>query len=85
MEVARILPEMPIWVVTRIPAMAAKVPDAKNVYVHFSLDRHSMDRRDKALELRPLNRRLNQGVRPLLHRADTKYRGSAVVGNGFKE
>ena len=57
MEVARILPEMPIWVVTRIPAMAAKVPDAKNVFVHFSLDRHSMDRRDKALELRPLNKK----------------------------
>lgn len=57
MEVSRILPEMPIWVVTRIPAMAAKVPDAKNVFVHFSLDRHSMDRRDKALELRPLNRK----------------------------
>jgi len=43
MEVAHILPEMPIWVVTRIPAMAAKVPDAKNVFVHFSLDRHRVE------------------------------------------
>ena len=57
-EVARLKPETPIWVVTRIPKMAAGVPDIKNVFVHFSLDKHSLDRRDKAISLNPKNNKL---------------------------
>ena len=45
--VAEGLPTLPIWVVTRIPEMAAKVKNYSNVFVHFSLDRASLDRKTK--------------------------------------
>ena len=44
-------PDMVIWVVTRKPKMAVKIQDWPNIYVHFSLDKHSLDRRTKVLEL----------------------------------
>jgi len=44
-KLATLMPELPIWVVTRLPKMAAKVKEAPNVYIHFSLDAHSGDRR----------------------------------------
>jgi hypothetical protein len=56
--VARALPELPIWVVTRIPSMAAKVPDLANVYVHFSLDSSSLKRYSEVLSESPLNNKL---------------------------
>jgi hypothetical protein len=39
--VADQLPEFPIWVVTRLPDMALKVPHRDNVFIQFSLDRDS--------------------------------------------
>jgi hypothetical protein len=43
---AQLCPELPIWVVTRLPVHAAEVEQAPNVFVHFSLDMHSKERRD---------------------------------------
>ena len=40
----RVRPDIFIWVVTRIPELAAQIEEAENVYVHFSLDRHSWSR-----------------------------------------
>ena len=57
-EVAKLLPAMPIWVVTRIPDMASKVPNLKNIFVHFSLDKHSIHRRKLLLDKSPLNENL---------------------------
>jgi len=56
--VAEALPNLPIWVVTRIPEMAARVPDLPNIFVHFSLDRASVDRYHKLCELKPLSSRI---------------------------
>jgi hypothetical protein len=44
-RVAEMEPQLPIWVVTRIPEMAAEIKDYPNVYVHFSLDKASLKRR----------------------------------------
>ena len=44
-HLATLMPEMPIWVVTRLPKLAAKVKDAPNVFIHFSIDAHSANRR----------------------------------------
>ena len=41
------LPEMPIWCVTRIPKFAARLANIKNIWVHFSLDKSSLDRYEK--------------------------------------
>jgi len=49
----KIRPDIILWVVTRIPEMAVQVDDLPNVYVHFSLDRHSFSRRKKFLSLKP--------------------------------
>jgi len=46
-HVAEMEPKLPIWVVTRIPEMAAQVKNYPNVYVHFSLDQASLDRKLK--------------------------------------
>jgi hypothetical protein len=42
--VATTLPDIPQWVVTRKPEIAASVVPRPNVYVHFSVDRSSWDR-----------------------------------------
>ncbi|MDA7520696.1 EVE domain-containing protein [bacterium] len=44
-----------IWVVTRKPELAAKIEQAKNVYIHFSLDKHSLDRKKKFEQLSKLS------------------------------
>lgn len=44
-------PDVIIWIVTRIPEMAQLVENYSNLHLHFSLDYHSLERRDKALEL----------------------------------
>jgi hypothetical protein len=54
---AKIRPDIILWVVTRIPEMAVQVDDLPNVYVHFSLDRHSFSRRKKFLSLKPKNKK----------------------------
>jgi hypothetical protein len=46
-HVAAKLPEVQFWVVTRILGQAAKVAEAPNVFVHFSLDGASLNRREK--------------------------------------
>ena len=46
-------PDIKIWVVTRLPEWACKIADLPNVYIHFSLDRNSLDRRRQFLELNP--------------------------------
>jgi len=56
--VADALPQLSLWVVTRIPEQASKVPHRENVFVHFSLDASSLDRYDKTLELNPLSKNL---------------------------
>jgi hypothetical protein len=43
---AKLCPHVPIWVVTRLPHQACEVEQAPNVFVHFSLDGHSKDRRE---------------------------------------
>lgn len=55
-HVAESLPNLPIWVVTRIPKWASQVPDLPNVFVHFSLDSSSLDRYQKVLDLEPLSK-----------------------------
>lgn len=43
-DVARTLPNIPQWVVTRRPALAVAISPRPNVYVHLSTDKSSMDR-----------------------------------------
>lgn len=49
-------PDVIIWIVTRIPEMAALVNQHDSLYVHFSLDKHSLERREqvKSLTKRPI-------------------------------
>lgn len=49
-------PDIILWVVTRIPSWAAQVDHAANVFVHFSLDKHSLGRRGEFLALKPKSR-----------------------------
>lgn len=44
---AEALPELPFWVVTRIPEFASQVKELPNLFVHFSLDGKSLDRMEK--------------------------------------
>ena len=46
-------PDVTLWVVTRKPAEAARIEQAPRVFVHFSLDADSLDRREKFLSLAP--------------------------------
>lgn len=50
---AKMRPDLVIWVVTRIPKWAAMVDQAPNVFVHFSLDKHSLSRRETFLKHKP--------------------------------
>jgi hypothetical protein len=52
-HLGRARPDMTIWVVTRIPEYAALIEQAPSVYVHFSLDRHSLGRRHEFLKRVP--------------------------------
>jgi hypothetical protein len=49
-------PDIILWVVTRIPSWAAQIDDAPNVFIHFSLDKHSLGRREEFLRLNPKSR-----------------------------
>lgn len=46
-------PDAVLWVVTRKPELASKIEHFPNVYVHFSLDSMSLDRRDQFLASNP--------------------------------
>jgi hypothetical protein len=52
-QLAILRPNLPIWVVTRIPDLAAKIVERPNVFIHFSLDRSSMERREQFLNTNP--------------------------------
>jgi hypothetical protein len=49
----RVRPDIILWVVTRIPELAAQIDHLANVFIHFSLDKHSLNRRDKFIQLKP--------------------------------
>lgn len=55
-HLSNLRPDLQIWVVTRTPDLAAKVVDRPNVFVHFSLDRNSMARREQFLKANPLSK-----------------------------
>jgi len=44
-------PDVIIWIVTRIPELASKVMDYDSLHLHFSLDKHSLERREQVLSL----------------------------------
>jgi hypothetical protein len=50
---AKMRPDIVIWVVTRVPKWAALIEQAPRVFVHFSLDKHSRARRDVFLKHKP--------------------------------
>ncbi len=56
-HLAAMRPDVILWVVTRIPEMAAKVGDFPNLFVHFSLDRDSKGRAAQFLRARPRSSR----------------------------
>tara|TARA_R100000995_G_scaffold12078_2_gene4919 strand:+ start:4741 stop:5538 length:798 start_codon:yes stop_codon:yes gene_type:complete len=60
-------PDIVIWVVTRIPEMAVMVEDWPNIYLHFSLDKHSLDRRDKVIDI------MTEQRAPMLNRIFFSY------------
>ena len=54
-HLGRLRPDIIIWVVTRIPEMAVQIGNFKNVFIHFSLDKHSLPRKDQFLRLKPIS------------------------------
>ena len=44
------LPDLPIWCVTRIPEQTTALANLNNVFIHFSLDKSSMKRREEVLK-----------------------------------
>lgn len=46
-------PDVRLWVVSRKPALAALIEEAPRVFLQFSLDGSSMERREKFLALQP--------------------------------
>ena len=55
-HLARMRPDIVLWVVTRIPALATQIQHLPNVFVHFSLDRSSMARKRQFLNGAPKTR-----------------------------
>jgi hypothetical protein len=51
--VACLLPDVPQWVVTRKPDIAASVVPRDNVYLHFSTDRSSLERLERFKQVVP--------------------------------
>ena len=49
----KIRPDIILWVVTRIPEYAAQINHLNNVFIHFSLDKHSLGRKEQFLRLNP--------------------------------
>ena len=52
-HLGRLRPDIILWVVTRIPEFAAQIDELENVFIHFSLDRHSLPRREQFLRCKP--------------------------------
>jgi hypothetical protein len=55
-HLGRLRPDIILWVVTRIPEMAALIDHRPSVFIHFSLDKHSMNRRTEFLACKPKSR-----------------------------
>ena len=55
-HIGKVRPDIVIWVVTRIPELAAQIGNFANVFIHFSLDKNSLSRKDKFLSCRPLSK-----------------------------
>jgi hypothetical protein len=55
-HLAKIRPDIVIWLVTRIPEWAVQIDQAPNVFIHFSLDKHSLSRRSDFLAKKPKSR-----------------------------
>lgn len=55
-HLGRLRPDIVLWVVTRIPEMAALIEHRSNVFIHFSLDKHSLHRRAEFLACKPKSR-----------------------------
>lgn len=53
-EVARLMPGVPQWVVTRKPEHASRITPAPNVFVHFSVDGASWQRLSEMTMLAPV-------------------------------
>lgn len=49
-------PDIILWIVTRIPSLAAKIKHSPLAYIHFSLDGRSLDRRKEFLRAKPKSR-----------------------------
>ena len=49
----RIRPDIILWVVTRIPELAAQIEHSPNIFIHFSLDKNSLNRRSKFIKQKP--------------------------------
>jgi hypothetical protein len=57
-HLGRARPDIVLWVVTRIPDMAAMIEHRSNVFVHFSLDKTSLNRRSAFLAQPPKSRNI---------------------------
>ena len=49
-------PDITLWIVTRIPDLAAQIEHGSRAFVHFSLDRYSLDRRHSFIAASPKSR-----------------------------
>lgn len=49
-------PDVTLWIVTRLARFAAMIEHGDRAYIHFSLDRCSLVRRDEFLALNPKSR-----------------------------
>lgn len=48
-HISKVCPEIRQWVRTRKPLFAGQINDSKNVFVHFSLDKDSLDRAERVV------------------------------------
>jgi len=52
-HLGRTRPDIILWIVTRIPEMAVQIEYFENIFIHFSLDRHSLSRKEQFLRMKP--------------------------------
>jgi hypothetical protein len=52
-HLAAMRPDILLWVVTRLPDLAVNIEHRPNVFIHFSLDKHSLRRREDFLGRSP--------------------------------
>lgn len=92
--VAVAMPDVPQWVVSRIPALASRITPRDNVYLHFSVDRSSWNRLDEFRGLVPAglqwfwSYQCDKGesptsgdVAPVIFRDGYDPKGAALYGN----